>query len=137
MKFVLEVCLIAAGMTGMVAAQEPAQPALQQGISVKMATASEAVAMPAADAEDATVITLTAEGKLFLGVQPVTADALARVTASTVYVKADARVPFQQVLTVLNGLHGHSVVLLTAATAKPIPGKITPPYGVRLTVGGK
>ena len=137
MKFVLGVCLIVAGMISTVAAQDPTKPVLRQGISVKMPVASEAVAMPAADAEDATVITLTAEGKLFFGVQPVNADSLVRVTASTVYVKADARAPYQQVLTVLNALHGHSVVLLTAPTVKAEAGQITLPYGVGVAMGGK
>ena len=137
MKFVLGVCLIAAGMTGMVVAQDPTTPVLRQGISVEMPVASEAMAMPAADEVGATVITLTAGGKLFLGLQGVKIDALARVPASTVYVKADARVPYQQVLTVLDALHGHSMVLLTAPTGKTEPGKISPPYGVRLALGGK
>jgi len=137
MKYVLGVCLIAAGMTGLVAAQDPTKPVLREGISVKMPVASNAVAMPDADKEDAMVITVTAEGKLFLGTQPVTADALARVTASTVYVKADAKAPYQQVLAVLNALHDRSVGLLTAATAKPQAGKIAPPYGISVEVGGK
>jgi hypothetical protein len=137
MKVVLGVCLIAAGMTGIVVAQDPTKPVLRQGISVEMPVASEAVATPAADEVDATVITLTAEGTLFLGLQRVKIDALARVPASTVYVKADARAPYEQVLTVLDALHGHSIVLLTAPTVKTVSGKISPPYGVRLVMGGK
>jgi|SRR5271165_3764289 len=137
MKSLLGVCLIAAGMIGMVATEVAAKAVLQQGISVKMPVASEAAAMPAADEAGATIVIVTAEGKLYLVTEPVTADALARMTASTVYVKADARAPYQQVLTVLNALHGRSVVLLTAPTVKTEHGKITPPYGVRLAVGGK
>ena len=136
MKFVLEVCLTVAGMTALVVAQNSTKPALRQGISVEMPVASDAAAMPAADAEDATVITVTAEGKIFLGLQPVEVDALARVPASTVYVKAEARAAYQKVLTVLDELHGHSVILLTAPTAKAELGKTTPPYGVKLAVGG-
>jgi biopolymer transport protein ExbD/TolR len=137
MKSLLGVCLIAAGIIGLGVAQDPTKPVLQEGISVKMPVASDAVAMPAADAEDATVITVTAEGKIFLGLQPVEVDALARVPASTVYVKADARAPYQQVLMVLDELQGHSVVLLTAPGVRTEAGKITPPYGVRVAVGGK
>ena len=51
------------------------------------------------------------------------------------YVKADAQTPYQQVLTVLNALSGHQVVLLTAPTVKAVPGKMAPPYGVCLEVG--
>ena len=137
MKFVLGVCLIAAGMTGMVVAQDPTKPVLRQGISVEMPVASEAAAMPAADEVSATVVTVTEEGTVLLGSQPVEVNALARVPASTVYLKADARAPFQKVLTVLDALHGRSIVLLTAPTVRGAPGKISPPYGVRLAMGGK
>jgi hypothetical protein len=137
MKFVLGVCLIAIGMIGVVGAQGPTKPVLKQGISVEMPVASKAVAMPAADEENASVITVTAEGKLFLGLQPATLDGLARVSSSTVYLKADARASYQQVLTVLDALHSHSVVLLTAPTVRTEPGTIAPPFGVSVAVGDK
>ena len=137
MKLVLEVCLIAAGLKGMVTGQDATKPMLRPGLPVQLAVAREAVPMPAADQFDAMVITVTADGNLLLGTQPVKVGALASITASTVYVKADARAPYQQVLTVLDALHGHSMVLLTAATAKPELGRILPPYGMKLAVGGK
>jgi len=137
MKNILGVCLIAAGMSGVMAAQNATKRVLREGIPVTMSVASEAVAMPAADETAATVITVTAEGSVFLGVQAVELNALAEVPASTVYLKADARAPFQQVLTVLEAFHGHSVVLLTTAPAKPEPGKITVPYGVPVALGSK
>ena len=137
MKSLLGVCLIVAGIIGLVATQGAAKAALEQGISVQMPVASEAVAIPAADELSATVITVTADGKLFLGTQPITADTLAGVAASTAYVKADARAPYQQVLTVLNALHGRSIVLLTASAVKTEPGRVAPPYGMKLVVGGE
>ena len=136
MRFAFSVCLIALGMTNVLAAQDPTKPVLRQGIPVQMPVASRAVALPAADEEDATVITVTVEGKLFLGVRPVDLNALANLPAPTVYLKADARAPLQQVLSVLNALSEHSLVLLTAPTAKPASGKITSPYGIRLTLEG-
>ncbi len=96
---------------------------------------SHAVAMPEADAQDATVVVITRDGKLFLGTKPVEAAALSSVTAGTVYVKADARAPFQNVITVLDALRGRSVVLLTAPLSRPENGKILPPYGVKVSFG--
>jgi len=67
MKLMLGVCLIGASLAGVVSAQDPTEPVLRRGISVQMPAASEAVAMPAADEEDAIVVTVTAEGELFVG----------------------------------------------------------------------
>src|ERR1035437_6502747 len=131
MKHVLEVCLITVVALGAAHAQDPSKPALRPGIHVQMAVAHNAVEMPAADKEDATVVTVTASGRIFLGTRPVEAGALADVKASTVYVKADARAPYQNVLAVLDALHGHALVLLTKPQVAE-SGKITNPYGLEL-----
>ncbi len=137
MKSILAVCLIAAGLAGVVGAQDPTKPVLRQGISVEMPAASEAVEIPAADEENATVVTVTGDGKLFVGTRAADVNTLTSLRAPTVYVKADARAPFQRVLTVLDALAGHWVVLLTAPTVKSVPGRTTPPYGIQLEVGGR
>jgi biopolymer transport protein ExbD len=95
---------------------------------------SHAVAMPEADAEDATVVAITRDGKLFLGTKPVDSATLGNVKA-TVYVKADARAPFQSVMTVLDALRGNSVVLLTAPLLRPEKGKMMQPYGLKVSIG--
>lgn len=136
MRSILGVCLIALGVWGFLRAQDPAKPVLREGIYVEMATVNHAVAIPAADAVDATAVTVTSDGKIFVGTQPIELSALAGVPASTVYVKADARAPYQRVLTVLETLQGHSLALLTAPTVKPEAGKIAPPYGVVVTMRG-
>ena len=116
------------------AAQDPTVPVLKPGVSVNMAVAEHAVEMQAADANDATVIAITAAGKLFLGTTPTETSALTGLTAETVYVKADSRVPYQQVLTVLDALRGKTVVLLTSPPATAARSRIMPPYGVKLAV---
>ncbi len=64
-------------------------------------------------------------------------NALRTVKHATVYVKADARVPYQKLLAVLEALQPRPTVLLTAAP-KPAPkGEITPPYGVKVALGGQ
>ena len=134
MKLVFAVCLIVVGTSYALVAQDSLQPVMQRGIHVQMPVSNQAAEIPAADGENATVVTLTAEGRLFLGVQPVEVDVLANLGRSKVYVKVDARASYQQVLTAISALHGHPLVLLTAPTVMAGPGKITPPYGVRLTL---
>jgi len=109
-------------------------PVLRPGISVQLPASSLAVAMPEADQQDVTVATVTANGDLYVGVQPIKVGALADLSASTLYVKADARAPYQQVLAVLSALSEHPLVLLTEPTVKAEPGKITSPFGVHVTL---
>ena len=137
MKHVLEVCLITFVLSCVARAQDPTKPMLRSGITVKMPFSSQAVEMPAADKEDVTVVSVTADGKLFLGVQPVDLSALSSLNDSVVYVKADARATYQSLLTVLDALRGRQVVLLTAATSNAPKGIIMQPYGLKLRVGGQ
>lgn len=135
MKTTLGVCLLALSMATIVKSQDSTKPVLRPGISVQMSRASHAVEMPEADAEDATVVAVTNDGNVFLGLNRVETSALSSVKAGTVYVKVDARAPFQSVLTVLDALHGRPVVLLTAPLARREEGKIMSPYGVKVSMG--
>lgn len=135
MKSVLEVCVVALAMAFVAAAQDQSKPVLRPGIQVQMAVASHAVEMTAADKEDATVVSITADGRVFLGVKLVDVSALSSLGSATVYVKADARVPYQKLLAVLDALHGRPVVLLTAP-ANMEKGKLVPPYGLKVMLGG-
>jgi biopolymer transport protein ExbD len=99
-----------------------------------MAVADHAVEMRAADAPQAIVVAITADGKLYAGAEATEPGALSKLSAATVYVKADSRVPFQKVLTVLDALRGKSVVLLSAPPKNVQGTKIVPPYGMEVTV---
>jgi biopolymer transport protein ExbD len=99
-----------------------------------MATADHAVEMRAADAPDATVVAITADGKVYAGTERTEAAALSNLRAETVYVKADSRAPFQTVLTVMDALRGKSVVLLTASPSKLQKAKPLSPYGIKVAV---
>jgi len=99
-----------------------------------MPIAANGVEMRAADAPTATVVAITAQGKIFVGIKATEPDALSDLNDETVYVKADARVPYQKVLTILEALRGKSVVLLTAPPENTIRQGITPPYGIRVIV---
>lgn len=135
MKRVLEVCLIAFALACVAGAQDPTKPMLRPGITVKMPVASHAMEIPAADKLDATVVSVKADGKIFLGLHRVDVASLKNLNGGTVYVKADARAPYQTVLTVLDALQGHPVALLTAPTPNAPKHTIMPPYGVKLTMG--
>ena len=136
MKHVLEVCLVAFALTAFTGWQDPTKPMLRPGITVQMPFSSQAVEMPQADKEDMTVVSITADGKLFVGLQQVDLSALSSLHESIVYVKADARASYQNVLAVLDALQGRAVVLLTAPTAHAPKGAITQPYGLKLQMGG-
>lgn len=134
MKSFIEVCAIGSILICVAAAQESPKPVLRKGVSVQMPIASHAVEMRAADEQNATVVAITAAGEVFVGVEPTEPGALSRLSAETVYVKADSRVPFQKILTVLDALQGKSVVLLAASPANVDRSKLVPPYGIRLIV---
>lgn len=116
-------------------AQSTDRPALKAGIHVEMASAPHAVPMPDADANDAAIVSVKDTGELFIGVRASTLADVAKISAATVYVKADARVRFQSLLGVLDALHGHSVVLLAQPTTKPPAGQMVQPYGIALGSG--
>lgn len=134
MKLFIKVCLVGSILACVAVAQQSPKPALQKGVSVQMPVAPHAVEVRAADEPNATVVAITADGKVFAGIQPTEPDALSRLSEETVYLKADARVPFQTVLTVLDALRGKSVVMLAASPANVERAKGVPPYGMKVIV---
>jgi biopolymer transport protein ExbD len=76
MKSLIEVCLVGSILIFAGGAQESAQPALKKGVSVQVPVADHAVEMRAADAPQATVVAITADGKLFAGTEPTEPSAL-------------------------------------------------------------
>ncbi len=104
MKRLLEVCLVAAILATNLPPACAQSPALQKGVSVQMAATSNATPMPAADNDDAWIVTIGADGKLYFGADPVDADGLTndmkihpRKRDAKLYIKADARAPFSSV----------------------------------------
>ncbi len=134
MKSVIEACLAGSILLAGSGALYSQKAALKQGISVEMPVAGHAVEMRAADEQNATVVALAADGRVFVGVEPTDPAALSRLGGRTVYVKADARAPYQKVLAVLDALRGKSVVLLSAPPENAVRGGYGPPYGTKLIV---
>jgi biopolymer transport protein TolR len=147
MSYILEVSLIAltlsTNMTPNVAAQsEP----MQRGISVELAITRNAVLMPDADDEDASVLTVTDSGSVYLGIDPIApADVAERVKGrlstrkqQKLYVKADARTQYASIATVLDAARAAGVEAPALLTAQPDwskPGTIVPPRGLEVLIG--
>ncbi len=102
---------------------------LQRGVSVQLPVTGNAVAVPKADNQDALVVALTADGATYLGVDQVDTSALTdRVkkllsarSDKTLYIKADARVPYARVVAVMDAVRNSGVDVLTFLTAQQDP----------------
>jgi biopolymer transport protein TolR len=143
MNYLLSVCLVASTLATNVTPYASAQSsAMRQGVSVQMAKTTNATPMPDADNEDACIVAVTAEGRLFFGVKPVTPESLAEEMKTTprhrdqgLYIKADARASFDFVEKVLNAAKRdlfESAVLLTNQNEAPALGKMVAPKGLEV-----
>lgn len=80
-------------------------PMLQNKVAVDMAKVDNAIAMPDADKEDAIVVAVTRDGRVFLGQDRVVLsdlggkvrDKLADKATKTIFIRADARAQFRAV----------------------------------------
>ena len=139
--------LMVAAIPAAVSAQQPgAIVRLQQGVSVQMPATRNAVAVPNADRQDALVVALTADGTAYLSVDRVPTPALADRVRSilstrsekTLYIKADARVPYGRLVEVIDAVQKsgvEGVTLLTAQQDATDQGnKLVPPKGLEMRV---
>ena len=141
MKLRTLVCLIAATISVTFAAQAQTPP-LRQGVSVQMARTANAAPMPAADNEDAWVVSVTADGRMFFDVKPVTQESLTETMIETprhrdqdLYIKADARTNFGMVKPALKAATTdgfESAVLLTNQNETGSLGKLVAPKGLQV-----
>jgi biopolymer transport protein ExbD len=145
MKHVLEVCLVALTLATNVTPSASAQSAaMQRGVSVQLAVTNNATPMPEADNEDAWIVTVTAEGAIYFGTDPVAAASLAdemksrpRKREQKLCIKADARSPFANVERVLEAGRGvgfEAAVLLTAQPGTPESGTVVLPNGLEVLI---
>ena len=92
-------------------------PMLQKGVSVDMARVNNPRDMRDADKEDATVLAITRDGKIYLGSDTITID---KITAKvkdrvsdkldkTVYIKSDARAKYGDVVAVVDAVRAAGV----------------------------
>ncbi|MCC7499957.1 MAG: biopolymer transporter ExbD [Bryobacterales bacterium] len=117
-------------------------PMLSKGISVDLAKTRNPIAMTAADKEDAVLVAVSRDGRVFLGSTPTTADALPPKVKDlltnrldkTVYLKSDARARYEKVVDVIDNLRSAGVDQLgmlteevKEKTAAPAPAAAPPP----------
>ena len=101
-------------------------PMLSKGVSVDMVRTRNPVSMEEADKEDALVVAVTRDGRIFLGrgmIQPEdlsvqVEDAVSNKLDKTVYIKADARARYGAVVDVINVLRSVGVDGLGLLTEK-------------------
>jgi biopolymer transport protein ExbD/biopolymer transport protein TolR len=104
-------------------------PLLQNGTSVDMVKAINPRAMPDADKEDAVVVAITRDGRVFLGsdqtrVEDLTDKVQEKISArvdKTVYLKSDARAKYETVLDVVDEIRSAGVDQLGLITER-VPG---------------
>jgi biopolymer transport protein ExbD len=119
---------------------------LQRGVSVQMAVSRNAVAVPDADVPSALVVALTADGSSYIGGDPVpmaelgntVRSIIATRTDKTLYIKADARVPYSRLVEIIDAVQTSGVsgvTLLTAQQDASDQGKRpVPPKGLEMRV---
>ena len=101
-------------------------PMLQKGVSVDLALVNNPRTMQAAEKEDATLLAITRDGKIFLGADTITMD---KITAQvkdrvadkldkTVYIKSDARAKYGDVVSVVDAVRAAGVDSLGLLTEK-------------------
>ena len=143
MNCLLSVCLVAVTLAAGAAPAALAQsPVLQKGVSVQMPVTVNAAPVPAADSTKAKIVAVTANGSVYFGIDSITLTDLAEKVKSTpfqrgekLYIKADARLPYEKVLQVLEAARTEGVapyVLLTAQSESSAPGAIVPPTGLEV-----
>jgi len=110
-------------------------PMLQKGVSVDMAKASNTREMQDADKEDAVVLAVTRDGKIYLGSDPIAPDTitttvkdrLANKLDKTVYVKSDANAKYGVVVTVVDNVRAAGVDSLGLLAEKRVERRYATP----------
>jgi biopolymer transport protein ExbD/biopolymer transport protein TolR len=112
-------------------------PMLQHGAPVDMAKAENADKMPNADRDDAIIVAVTRDGRLFLspgnkeiGLNEITGDVKDLLTGrldKTVYVRSDARAKYGDVVKAVDEVRAAGVENLGLLTEKVPPNKSAPP----------
>jgi len=113
-------------------------PMLQKGVSVDLARVNSPQAMPDADKEDALLVAVTRDGKIFFGADQVAGadqlthlvkDRLASRTDKRVFIKADARTRYGNVVDVVDNVRAAGVDELGLLTEQRKTGPGAPPEG--------
>jgi biopolymer transport protein ExbD/biopolymer transport protein TolR len=110
-------------------------PMLQHGEAVNMATVTNASDMPEADRDDAVIVAVSADGTDYLGTTKIATsditgevqDRIANRADKTVYVRADARADYGDVVSVVDAVRAAGVDKLGLLTERTPPRNAPPP----------
>ncbi len=110
-------------------------PMLQKGVSVDLAKTNNPIQMPDADKEDAMLVAVTRDGKVFFGSDVVSPDQLtnkikdkiANKVDKTVYIKADARTKYGNVVEIVDNVRSAGVDKVGLLTEQRKSGAQAPP----------
>jgi biopolymer transport protein ExbD/biopolymer transport protein TolR len=110
-------------------------PMLQKGVSVDLAKVNSPIAMNDADKEDALVVAIMKDGKLFFGNDPIAADQLTQKVKDRiqnrqdkrVYIRADARAKYGSVVEVVDNVRSAGVDQLGLLTDQRKTSTQAPP----------
>jgi biopolymer transport protein TolR len=113
-------------------------PMLQKGVSVDLARTNNPIPMQDADKEDALLVAIQRDGTVFFGSDKISPDQLtnkmkerlANRTDKRVFVKADARVRYGNVVEVVDNVRSAGVDQLGLLTEQRKSGSFAPPPGV-------
>jgi biopolymer transport protein TolR len=112
-------------------------PMLQHGVPVDMAKVNNPTDMHDADKEDALLVAVTRDDKVFFGTDPIKVDELtqkikdklANRTDKRVFLKADMRAKFGWVVEVVDNVRAAGVDQLGLLTDQKKAGTLAPPPG--------
>lgn len=122
-------------------------PMLQKGVSVDLAKVNNPIQMPDADKEDALLVAIMRDGKVFFGNDQIPPDQLtnkikdriANRVDKRVYIRADARAKFGNVVDVVDNIRAAGVDQLGLLTEqrKATPGQSAPASPATPPSGGQ
>jgi biopolymer transport protein ExbD/biopolymer transport protein TolR len=115
---------------------------MQKGISVRLPVTTNATPMPDADQQEALIVSITDDGTVYFGINRVSPAALAEAVkgalsdrmAKKLYIKADARTSYANVISVIDAVRASGVKALNLITAQhesAEPGTLVPPKGIQ------
>jgi biopolymer transport protein ExbD len=120
---------------------------MREGVSVQLAASKSAEAMPLADRERAIIVAITRDDEVFVGAKSVAINELtaqltsqlASTVRKTLYIKADARTPYANVVKVFGAARSAGVeeaALLTAQQGSTNEQGMVSPQGLRVLLSG-
>ncbi len=110
-------------------------PMLQKGVSVDLAKTDNPIKMPEADKEDALIVAVMRDGKIYFNSDAVTAesltdkvkDRLANTTDKRIFIKADAGARYGDVVAVVDDVRSAGVDQLGLLTEERKQGSLETP----------